>query len=190
MYEPSEEEWQEYEADQQEHESTVAQWQHYEETMAESKRDFLNELVKINHLNVDEDIFKRNLGNKEMAFITRTGIEKIQFNNDIRVQYEVIAMQPDYVVVKAIATKGPHDDINDIVVESFGEATPENTKQKPPYYSAMAEKRALARVVLKMCGAYKHGVYGEDEADDFKRPSHNTSFSEGVRGPDAKKKVA
>ena len=66
-------------------------------------------------------------------------------------------------VIKAIATKG------DMVVESFGEATPENTNQKPPYYSAMAEKRALARVVLKICGAYKHGVYGEEEADDFKR---------------------
>ena len=130
-----------------------------------SKRDFLNQLVKDNDLNVDEDIFKRN----NMAFITRTGIEKIQFNNDIRVRYEVIAMQPDYAVVKATATKGPDDGITVVVVESFGEATPENTKQNPPYYSAMAEKRALARVVLKTCGAYKHGVYGEDESEDFKQ---------------------
>ena len=129
----------------------------------ESKRDFLNELVKNNHLNVDEDVFRKAIRGKEMAFIKRSGIEKIQFTNDIRVRYEVITMQPDYVVVKAIATKG------DMVVESFGEATPENTNQKPPYYSAMAEKRGLARVVLKICGAYKHGVYGEDEADDFKQ---------------------
>ena len=135
----------------------------------ESKRDFLNELVKNNHLNIDEDVFRKAIRGKEMAFIKRSGIEKIQFTNDIRVHYEVIVMQPDYVVIKAIATKGPHDDINDFVVESFGEATPENTNQKPPYYSAMAEKRALARVVLKICGAYKHGVYGEDEADDFKQ---------------------
>ena len=134
-----------------------------------SKRDFLNELVKDNDLNVDEDIFKRKMGSKDMAFITRTGIEKIQFNNDIRVRYEVIAMQPDYVVVKAIATKGPHDDINDVVVESFGEATPENTKQNPPYYSAMAEKRGLSRVILKITGFYKYSVMGEDESDDFKR---------------------
>ena len=134
-----------------------------------SKRDFLNELVKDNDLNVDEDIFKRKMGSKDMAFITRTGIEKIQFNNDIRVRYEVIAMQPDYVVVKAIATKGPDDGITVVVIESFGEATPENTKQNPPYYSAIAEKRALARVVLKTCGAYKHGVYGEDESEDFKQ---------------------
>jgi hypothetical protein len=33
----------------------------------------------------------------------------------------------------------------------------------------MAEKRALARVVLKITGAYKFGIFGEDESDDFKR---------------------
>ena len=157
------------EDDQQRYEAEVQQQQEHEETMTTNKKDFLNELVKKNHLNIDEDIFRKAIRGKEMAFIKRSGIEKIQFTNDIRVRYEVITMQPDYVVVKAIATKGPHDDINDIVVESFGEATPENTNQKPPYYSAMAEKRALARVVLKICGAYKHGVYGEDEADDFKQ---------------------
>ena len=135
----------------------------------ESKRDFLNELVKNNHLNVDEDVFRKAIRGKEMAFIKRSGIEKIQFTNDIRVCYEVITMQPDYVVIKAIATKYVEGRKDDMVVESFGEATPENTNQKPPYYSAMAEKRALARVVLKICGAYKHGVYGEDEADDFKQ---------------------
>jgi hypothetical protein len=135
----------------------------------ESKRDFLNELVKNNHLNVDEDVFRKAIRGKEMAFIKRSGIEKIQFTNDVRVCYEVITMQPDYVVIKAIATKYVEGRKDDMVVESFGEATPENTNQKPPYYSAMAEKRALARVVLKICGAYKHGVYGEDEADDFKQ---------------------
>jgi len=137
----------------------------------ESKRDFLNELVKNNHLNVDEDVFRKAIRGKEMAFIKRSGIEKIQFTNDIRVCYEVITMQPDYVVIKAIASKYVEGRKDDMVVESFGEATPENTNQKPPYYSAMAEKRALARVVLKICGAYKHGVYGEDEADDFKQTS-------------------
>jgi len=137
-------------------------------------REFLNELVRANGLIPppdEEDLFQLKFGNKAWI-IKRTGIEKIQFNNDIHVRYEVIAMQPDYVVIKAIASKGfgvsYAKDAGDLVVESFGEATPENTKQKPPYYSAMAEKRALSRVVLKLCGAYKHGVYGEDEADDFK----------------------
>ena len=173
----------EHEDDQQRFEAEVQQWQqHHEETMTTNKRDFLNELVQKNHLNVDEDIFKKAIRGKDMAFIKRSGIEKIQFTNDIRVKYEVIAMQPDYVVIKAIASKGS----GDVSVESFGEATPENTNQKPPYYSAMAEKRALARVVLKMCGAYKHGVYGEDEADDFKQLDSRTAFDGDMRGPDSK----
>ena len=79
---------------------------------------------------------------------------------DLHTQMEIPDQTP---ILKTIATKG------EMAVESFGEATPENTKQNPPYYSAMAEKRALSRVVLKQCGAYKHGVYGEDEADDFKK---------------------
>ena len=33
---------------------------------------------------------------------------------------------------------------------------------------AMAEKRALSRVILKTTGFYKFGVFGEDESDDFK----------------------
>jgi hypothetical protein len=173
-----------YQEDQQRHEAEVQQWQEHEETMTTNKKDFLNELVKKNHLNVDEDVFRKAIRGKDMAFIKRSGIEKIQFTNDIRVRYEVIAMQPDYVVVKAIATKG------DMVVESFGEATPENTNQKPPYYSAMAEKRGLSRVVLKMVGAYKYNVYGEDESDDFKQLDQRVNFSEDVKGPDRYRKVA
>jgi hypothetical protein len=177
------------EDDQQRYEAEVQQQQEHEETMTTNKKDFLNELVKKNHLNIDEDIFRKAIRGKEMAFIKRSGIEKIQFTNDIRVRYEVIAMQPDYVVVKAIATKY-ETNTDDMVVESFGEATPENTNQKPPYYSAMAEKRALARVVLKLCGAYKYGIYGEDEADDFKQPAPSNTFSKDIKGPDAQRKVA
>lgn len=43
-----------------------------------------------------------------------------------------------------------------------------NVSGNPPYLAAMAEKRALSRGVLQLAGLYKHGVFGEDEADDFK----------------------
>jgi len=33
----------------------------------------------------------------------------------------------------------------------------------------MAEKRAKNRAVLKLCGAYKYGVYSEDESEDFRQ---------------------
>ena len=70
MDELTQEQWEE---DQQaEYEATVAQWQQHEEAMTTSKRDFLNELVKANHLDVNEDIFKMSMGGKQVAFITRT----------------------------------------------------------------------------------------------------------------------
>ena len=126
-----------------------------------TKKEFLTELVKTNGLDIDEDIFRLTLGGKQVAIITRAGIEKIQYHNNIEVRYSVESIvPPDFVVVKAIAKKG------DIVVESFGEASANNTRQSYPV--AMAEKRALGRVVLKISGAYKYGVFGEDESDDFK----------------------
>ena len=101
-------------------------------------------------------------GGRGMTIITRSGIEKIQFHNNIEVKYYVESIvPPDFVVMKAIARKG------DVVMESFGEASANNTKQSYPV--AMAEKRALSRVVLKIAGFYKYGVFGEDESDDFKR---------------------
>lgn len=43
------------------------------------------------------------------------------------------------------------------------------------YVYAMAEKRAKDRVILKL--ANLHGVYSEDEADDFKPPARPTPLS-------------
>tara|TARA_R100001480_G_scaffold30347_3_gene41346 strand:- start:1958 stop:2365 length:408 start_codon:yes stop_codon:yes gene_type:complete len=127
-----------------------------------TKNEMLRELFIANGLVKDEDTYDLPYG-KRSTIITKNGIEKIQYHNNIQVRYEVVSMEPDFVVIKAIATKG------DVTVESFGESTPENTKQSPPYHSAMAEKRALSRAVLKITGFYKYGVYGEDESDDFKR---------------------
>ena len=126
------------------------------------RSEFMNKLVKDNNLYREEDLFEFKRGSKSIWIIKRQGIEKIQYNNDIHVRFEWIRMEKDYAVVKAIGKKG------DLVVESFGESTSENTKQQPPYHSAMAEKRGLSRVVLKIVGAYKFGIMGEDEADDFK----------------------
>ena len=129
------------------------------------RSEFMNKLVKDNNLYREEDLFEFKRRDKSIWIVKRQGIEKIQYNNDIHVRFEWIRMEKDYAVVKAIGKKG------DLVVESFGESTSENTKQQPPYHSAMAEKRGLSRVVLKIVGAYKFGIMGEDEADDFKEKS-------------------
>jgi len=126
-----------------------------------TKSEFLNELYKDNGLVKDEDTYELSFGKRSVNIITRTGIEKIQYHNNITVTFDVESINPEFVVVKATAKKG------DVSVESYGEASPQNTQQKYPV--AMAEKRALSRVILKITGFYKYGVFGEDESDDFKQ---------------------
>lgn len=128
-----------------------------------TKNEMLRELFMANGLVKDEDTFDLKFGNRTTTIITRSGIEKIQFHNNIEVKYYVESIvPPDFVVIKAVARIAK----DAIVMESFGEASANNTKQSYPV--AMAEKRALSRVVLKIAGFYKFGVFGEDESDDFK----------------------
>lgn len=126
--------------------------------MAETNKQKLNRLYQEYNLSSD-DVFKHKLG---FSIITRTGIEKIQAGIGLKVSYELERMSDDhkFVVIKATGV------FNDTFVQSYGEATPENNRMSYPV--AMAEKRALSRVVLKAAGFYALGVYGEDEADDFK----------------------
>ena len=133
-----------------------------------TKSEFLNELYKENGLVKEEDTYELSFGKRSVNIITRTGIEKIQYHNNINVTFELESIRYDvgvgsnaFVVIKATAKKG------DVSVESYGEASPQNTQQKYPV--AMAEKRALSRVILKITGFYKYGVFGEDESDDFKQ---------------------
>ena len=126
-----------------------------------TKNELLKELFVANGLVKGEDTHELKFGSKGTTIITRTGIEKIQFHNNISVEYNVEKMEPEFVVIRAYATKG------NVRIETFGEASPSNTKQSYPV--AMAEKRALSRAVLKITGFYKYGVFGEDESDDFKR---------------------
>ena len=61
-----------------------------------SKKEFLTELVRENDLDIKEDIFKLQLGGKEVAIITRTGVEKIQYKNSILVKFDWVSMSKDY----------------------------------------------------------------------------------------------
>ena len=72
--------------------------------------------------------------------LTRQGIEKIQALEKIYITYDVIKCETNFSVMKAKASKG------DAKVETFGSA------------------------VLKLTGFYELGVFGEDEAEDFKKP--------------------
>ena len=108
-----------------------------------TKTELLKELFIANGLIKDEDTWELPMGNRP-TIITRTGIEKIQFHNNIKVTYILESGNPEFLIVKAIAKKG------DEYMESYGEASKANTKQIYPV--AMAEKRALSRVILKIVG--------------------------------------
>ena len=126
--------------------------------MQETKQEILNRLFIENNLS-DEDYFKH----KFYTIITRSGIDKIQSLNNIEINYNLIYNSPDlkFIIIKATAKMG------DKVIETFGECSPHNNQNS--YGVAMAEKRAMSRACLKLAGFYENNVFGEDEADSFKR---------------------
>ena len=129
--------------------------------MKETKQEILNRLFVENNL-TEEDYFKH----KFYTIITRSGIDKIQASNNIEISYNLIynSLDAKCVIIKATAKMG------DKVIETFGEAAPNNNQNSYPV--AMAEKRAMSRACLKLAGFYQNNVFGEDEADAFKRSNN------------------
>jgi hypothetical protein len=131
----------------------------------ETKKDALRRLFVENNLSED-DVYKDKRG---FVIITRSGIEKIQFNNSMYVEYELVVEKEELVVIKASANMMV--DGNKLSVSTYGEVSPKNyqnyTSKFGSYPFAMAEKRALSRAVLKLSGFYRLGnVFGEGEVDD------------------------
>lgn len=136
-----------------------------------TKEEKLKDLYDKNGLE-KEDIFILELGGKKVPIITRTGIEKIAAKNNISIVYEIISHnhKEGYFIIKGIGKMNMDDGknpIKTITIESFGECSPENNKQKYPL--AISEKRCMSRVVLKLAGLYELGVFGQDESEDFKQ---------------------
>ena len=124
----------------------------------ETKQEILNRLFVENNL-TDEDYFKH----KFYTILTRSGIEKIIAKNNITISYDLLYNSPDNkcIIIKATARMAEK------VIETFGEAAPNNNQNS--YGVAIAEKRSMSRACLKLVGLYRHQVFGEDEADAFKR---------------------
>jgi hypothetical protein len=151
----------------------------------------------------------------QYKIIARSGVDKIQAKAGIRIKYDMIYNDDWKVYIKATGVRVFRDEAGRVtskmVMETYGEATITKTlqgptktsaqgqtvvgdpvtingsvRQNPPYLTAMAEKRAMSRVVLKLAGLYAEGFYGEDEADDFgdtmkKYRKEMRQASEGVR---------
>ena len=146
------------------------------------KKEKLIELYKKYNLTQD-DVFKH----QHYVIITRTEIEKIEAQENIEIDYQMIKTEPNFAVVQA------YGKLNDRRMETFGSALIQEYKQEIVkkkdengnlvddikhtrigncntwYVAEMAEKRAFSRIVLKLTGFYALGVFGEDESEDFKK---------------------
>ncbi|MAL08337.1 MAG: hypothetical protein CMF74_01560 [Maricaulis sp.] len=149
------------------------------------KIEKLKELYKKYGLD-KSDVFKH----QHYVIITRSGIDKIQAQAAIHIEYDVINCEANFCVVKARASHGYDGNKN---IQTFGSALIQEYKQEiikkkdsegnlvddikqtrvgncnTWYVMEMAEKRAMSRAVLKLTGFYELGVFGEDESEDFKR---------------------
>jgi len=129
-------------------------------------RDKLTELYKLYNLTA-EDFFKH----KHYTIITRSGIERIIAAENIEIKYEVIKCESNFAVIKAVAKRAFVKDTE--TIETFGSALKGNAYGEGStntwYVMEMAEKRAMSRATLKLCGLYSMGVFGEDESENFKR---------------------
>ena len=125
-------------------------------------REKLAELYKKYNLSKD-DIFKH----QHYMIVTRAGIDKIQAQEKIFIQYDAIKTESNFAAVKAKAEK------DGVKIETFGSALKGSSHKEGNcntwYVLEMAEKRAMSRAVLKLTGFYELGVFGEDESEDFKK---------------------
>ena len=122
------------------------------------------------------------------VIISRRGIEKIQNGLNAVINYDVVPEFSDAdssrYVIKATGTvryaepdygERVTDDGKNVLtvsprirtIETFGESSPKNTRGGAQAYPvAMAEKRAMARCVLKLSDFYTLNVFSEDEVNE------------------------
>jgi len=130
----------------------------------ETRKDALRRLFLENNL-VDEDVYKDKRG---FVIITRSGIDKIVRKQGITVAYEplLLELKKDNinVVIRAAASMQGKNN-KPINMMSFGEASDDNLMGGAKKFPvAMAEKRAMSSVVLKISGFYEQGkIFGEGE---------------------------
>ena len=116
------------------------------------KSEILNDLYKENSLE-KEDVYKDKRG---FTIITRSGIEKIQKNNNIDVEFKLISWELDNCVIKATSFIDGKKKM-----ETYASATKENCMQK--FRVEIAEKRALARIIIKTMNLTN--TLGQDEVE-------------------------
>ena len=118
----------------------------------------LTKFYKLHNL-LPSDVYKDKRG---FVIITKSGIEKIQNQNNIKIAFEMIVCDIDNVVIKAVSMRfdSSADDFVPII-ETFGSANKENCRNT--FKVEIAEKRALARCIIKTM--QWTNMKGEDEME-------------------------
>lgn len=135
-----------------------------EPEIKETRKEALTRLFLENGL-VKEDVHKDPRG---FVFIKRSGIDKIVRKQSITVAYEPLKLDLEKdkinVVFKAVASMQGKNN-KPVNMMSTGEASDANLMGGAKNFPvAMAEKRAMSRVVLKIAGFYEQqNVFGEGE---------------------------
>jgi hypothetical protein len=105
------------------------------------------------------DVYKDKRG---FVIITRSGIEKIQTQNNIKVAFNVIVCELENVVLKAVSMRFDASTDEFVpIIETFGSASKNNCRQH--FLVEIAEKRALARCIIKTM--QWTNIKGEDEME-------------------------
>ena len=106
--------------------------------------------------------------------VTHDTCEKIASVENIIIQPpQIINSEKDLVRMIVVAKKG------DKVMWADGEADSSNCKNN--YKFAMASKRAIDRVILKLINAYEWGIYSDVEADSFAKPQYEHRTEEQAK---------
>ncbi len=98
---------------------------------------------------------------ENFVLITRTGIEKIISKKNICYNVDLVDAGSKHATVKVMCWF--KDEINNFV-QTLSSATPDNCKF--PYYPEMAEKRAIARGVIKLTQGASLGLLSDEELND------------------------
>jgi len=103
--------------------------------------------------------FVQKYGNKEVPFMLKSGIDKIQAIENIEFDFESIeplCIPNQLVTLKCTARWGDRKPFNTI-----GEASKDNCRVS--YLGCMAEKRGKGRAILTLTGFANEGVYVAEE---------------------------
>jgi hypothetical protein len=122
-----------------------------------------------------EDIFPH----KHFTIITRQGIEKIEAKAKIKLNLQTEVVSPTYCAMKCTASIDGQEPVV-MYASALNDPKLKMKNCQSTYLLEMSQKRAISRAVLKLCGFYTLGHFGEDEAESFQKATPTDTQIDGL----------